>query len=295
MGKKLIENKKDKIFVTSLGILGFILITLTIIFIFVKIENNKYIDEITAEKDSLNIELNTLSGEFKNLETDNDTLKIKLEDEQEKIALMLEKMRVFRNNSYAEISRYKKQVNSLRTVLRSYVVQIDSLNKLNKALTAENLEVKKQMFWAKDRANKLSEEKAKMAKKLSIAATLEAIDFTVYPINKKGRRIKKIRKATKLKAVFSLQKNITAKRGVRKLYIRITRPDETLLLSTEKGKFKYQGSNLEYTATREIEYEGELLEVALYWKNDKTLVKGNYKADLFSENNLISSTNFKLK
>lgn len=295
MGKKLIENKKDKIFVTSLGILGFILITLTIIFIFVKIENNKYIDEITAEKDSLNIELNTLSGEFKNLETDNDTLKVKLEDEQEKIALMLEKMRVFRNNSYAEISRYKKQVNSLRTVLRSYVVQIDSLNKLNKALTAENLEVKKQMFWAKDRANKLSEEKAKMAKKLSIAATLEAVDFTVYPINKKGRKIKKIRKATKLKAVFSLQKNITAKRGVRKLYIRIRRPNETLLLSAEKGKFKYQGSSLEYTATREIEYEGELLEVALYWKNDKTLVKGNYKADLFSENNLISSTSFKLK
>lgn len=295
MGKKLIENKKDKIFVTSLGILGFILITLTIIFIFVKIENNKYIDEITAEKDSLNIELNTLSGEFKNLETDNDTLKVKLEDEQEKIALMLEKMRVFRNNSYAEISRYKKQVNSLRTVLRSYVVQIDSLNKLNKALTAENLEVKKQMFWAKDRANKLSEEKAKMAKKLSIAATLEAVDFTVYPINKKGRKIKKIRKATKLKAVFSLQKNITAKRGVRKLYIRIRRPNETLLSSAEKGKFKYQGSSLEYTATREIEYEGELLEVALYWKNDKTLVKGNYKADLFSENNLISSTSFKLK
>lgn len=295
MGKKLIENKKDKIFVTSLGILGFILITLTIIFIFVKIENNKYIDEITAEKDSLNIELNTLSGEFKNLETDNDTLKVKLEDEQEKIALMLEKMRVFRNNSYAEISRYKKQVNSLRTVLRSYVVQIDSLNKLNKALTAENLEVKKQMFWAKDRANKLSEEKAKMAKKLSIAATLEAVDFTVYPINKKGRKIKKIRKATKLKAVFSLQKNITAKRGVRKLYIRIRRPNETLLLSAEKGKFKYQGASLEYTATREIEYEGELLEVALYWKNDKTLVKGNYKADLFSENNLISSTSFKLK
>lgn len=295
MSKKLIENKKDKIFVTSLGILGLILIILTTIFIFVKIENNKYIEEINTEKENLNVELNTLSGEFQNLETDNDSLKVKLADEQEKITLILEKMRVFRNNSYSEISKYKRQVNTLKTVLRSYVVQIDSLNKLNKALTAENLEVKKQMFWAKDRAKKLSKEKDKMAKKLSIAATLEAIDFNVYPINRKGRKLKKIRKATKLKAVFTLQKNITSKRGLRKLYIRITRPDDSLLLSPTEGKFKYQGSDISYTATRDVEYEGELLEVALFWNNDKTLVKGVYKANLFSEDNLISSTSFKLK
>jgi hypothetical protein len=295
MSKKLIENKKDKIFVTSLGILGLILIILTTIFIFVKIENNKYIEEINTEKENLSVELNTLSGEFQNLETDNDSLKVKLADEQEKITLILEKMRVFRNNSYSEISKYKRQVNTLKTVLRSYVVQIDSLNKLNKALTAENLEVKKQMFWAKDRAKKLSKEKDKMAKKLSIAATLEAIDFNVYPINRKGRKLKKIRKATKLKAVFTLQKNITSKRGLRKLYIRITRPDDSLLLSPTEGKFKYQGSDISYTATRDVEYEGELLEVALFWNNDKTLVKGVYKANLFSEDNLISSTSFKLK
>ncbi|MGB5988437.1 MAG: hypothetical protein WBG43_01655 [Marinifilaceae bacterium] len=295
MSKKLIENKKDKIFVTSLGILGLILIILTTIFIFVKIENNKYIEEINTEKENLSVELNTLSDEFQNLETDNDSLKVKLADEQEKITLILEKMRVFRNNSYSEISKYKKEVNTLKTVLRSYVVQIDSLNKLNKALTAENLEVKKQMFWAKDRAKKLSKEKDKMAKKLSIAATLEAIDFNVYPINRKGRKLKKIRKATKLKAVFTLQKNITSKRGLRKLYIRITRPDDSLLLSPTEGKFKYQGSDISYTATRDVEYEGELLEVAIFWNNDKTLVKGVYKANLFSEDNLISSTSFKLK
>lgn len=295
MSKKLIENKKDKIFVTSLGILGLILIILTTIFIFVKIENNKYIEEINTEKENLSVELNTLSDEFQNLETDNDSLKVKLANEQEKITLILEKMRVFRNNSYSEISKYKKEVNTLKTVLRSYVVQIDSLNKLNKALTAENLEVKKQMFWAKDRAKKLSKEKDKMAKKLSIAATLEAIDFNVYPINRKGRKLKKIRKATKLKAVFTLQKNITSKRGLRKLYIRITRPDDSLLLSPTEGKFKYQGSDISYTATRDVEYEGELLEVAIFWNNDKTLVKGVYKANLFSEDNLISSTSFKLK
>jgi FtsZ-binding cell division protein ZapB len=295
MGKKLIENKKDKIFVTSLGLLGAVLLILITVFIFVKIENNKYIEEITIEKESLQTELTGLSADFKNLQTDNDSLKVKLVDEQEKITLIVEKMRVFRNNSYAEISKYKKQVNGLRTILRSYVVQIDSLNRLNKALTAENKQVKKQMIWAEDRAKKLKKEKEKMAEQLTVAATLEAIDFTLFPVNKRGRKIKKIRKATKLKAVFSIQKNVTAKRGVRKLYLRITRPDESLLFSPDKAKFKYQGTKLYYSATREIEYEGELLEVALFWKNDKSLVKGIYKADLFSEKDLIGSTTFKLK
>jgi len=295
MSKKLIENKKDKILVTSLGILGVLLLVLITIFIMVKIENKRYVDEITAEKDSLQSELTVLSDDFKNLETDNDSLKVQLAGEQDKIKLILEKMRIFRNNSYAEISRYKKQVNTLKTVLRSYVVQIDSLNRLNQALTAENIKVKKQMFWAKDKAAKLQEKNKNIEAKLSKAATLEAGDLTVYPINRKGRKLKKIRKAVKLKATFTLQKNITAKRGVRKLYIRITRPDESLLLAADKGKFKFQGTELDYTATRNVEYEGEQLEVAIFWNNDKTLVKGMYKADLFSEDNHIGTTTFKLK
>lgn len=295
MGKKLIETKKDKIFVTSLGLLAVILIILTTVFIFVKRENNKYINEISAEKDSLQVELTGLSSEFKNLQTDNDSLKIKLVDEQEKITLIIEKMRVLKNNSYSEISKYKNEVNGLKSILRSYVVQIDSLNRLNQALTAENVEVKKQIFWAEDRATKLKKEKEQMSEQLTVAAALEAINFTIYPVNNKGKLVKKVKKAEKLKAEFSIQKNITAKRGIRKVYLRITRPDESLLFSTDKGQFKYQGANLYYTATRDIEYEGELLEVALFWDNDNSIDKGEYKADLFSENDIIGSTTFTLK
>lgn len=295
MGKKLIENKKDKIFVTSLGILAVLLIVLIAIFVMVKIENNRFIDEITAEKDSLSSELNVLSEDFKNLQTDNDSLKVQLVGEQEKINLLIKNIKTFKDNSYAEISRYKKQINTLKTVLRSYVVQIDSLNRLNQALTAENIQVKRQMFWAKDKAEKLQKKTEVMEEELSRAATLEAIELEVYPINKKGRQIKKINKAVKLKADFTLQKNVTAKRGVRTLYIRITRPDESLLLSQDNGVFKYQGAELNYTATRDVEYEGERLEVSIFWDNDNTLVKGKYKADIFSESNLIGTTSFNLK
>lgn len=295
MGNKLIENKKDKIFVGILGGLAVILIALTVIFFIQRSENKRYVNEITNEKNNLQTELQELSTEYENLQTDNDTLKLKLAGEQEKINQLVEKMRVFRNNSYAEISRYKKQVGTLKTILRSYVVQIDSLNRLNEALLAENQQVKKQMSWAKDKADKLEKQAEQMQETISKAATLEAMNFVVYPVNRKDRKIRKYKKAEKLKAEFILRKNITAKRGTRSLYLRIQGSDESVLSSKDQGTFKHQGSTIAYTAKRNIEFEGEQLEISIYWNNDGSLKKGKYTADLFSEENHIGTTTFYLK
>jgi len=295
MGNKLIENKKDKILVGILGALAVILIALTIIFFIQRSENKRYVTEINNEKNNLQTELQDLSTEYENLQTDNDTLKVKLAGEQEKIGKLIEKMRIFRNNSYAEIARYKKEVGTLKTVLRSYVVQIDSLNKLNEALLAENKQVKKQMSWAKDRADKLEKKTEEMEETISKAATLEAINFVVYPVNRKDRKIRKYKKAEKLKAEFVIRKNITTKRGTRSLYLRIQGPDESVLVSKDQGTFEHKGSTIAYTAKRDIEFEGEGLEIAIYWKNDGSLNKGKYTADLFSEENHIGTTTFYLK
>ncbi len=295
MGNKIIESKKDKIFVGVLIALAVILIALTVVFFIQRAENKRHVNEITVEKNNLKTELQDLSLEYQNLQTDNDTLKGKLADEQEKINQLIEKMRIFRDNSYSEISKYKKEVTTLKTVLRSYIVQIDSLNRLNEALLAENKQVKKQMNWAKERASELEKKTEKMQVTISKAATLEAIDFTVYPVNKKDRKIQKYSKAKKLKAEFKLRKNITAKRGTRSLYLRIQGPDESVLVSKTQGTFKHKGSKIIYTATRDIEFEGDELEVAIYWDNDGSLAKGKYTADLFSKENHIGTTTFYLK
>lgn len=295
MGNKLIENKKDKILVGILAGLGAVLITLTVIFFIQRAENKRFISEITNEKENLQTELQQLSVDYANLETNNDTLKVKLENEQEKITQLIEKMRVFRNNSYAEIARYKKEVGTLKNILRSYVVQIDSLNRINEALVAENRQVKKQMSWAKERAQNLEKEKAKMQQTLSKAAALEARDFKIYPVNRKDREVRKYRKAEKLKADFVLRKNITAERGTRTLYLRVETPDKSIIANPDQDTFKYENSKLIYTAKRSVEYEGEELEVSIYWNNDGSLGRGKYTAYLFSEKHLIGTASFQLK
>ena len=54
-------------------------------------------------------ELTDLSHNYDDLKTSNDTLNEKLQLEQEKILTLMDQMKKFRDNSYAEINRYKKR------------------------------------------------------------------------------------------------------------------------------------------------------------------------------------------
>lgn len=292
--KQLIKSKKDKTLLIIIGVLSAILIILFVFFIVERKENRENMVVITAEKEELQQELTDLSHHYDNLKTDNDTLNAKLVHEQEKIATLMDKMKEFRNNSFAEINRYKKEIGTLKTVLRSYVVQIDSLNQLNQKLVAENQEVKKQMSWVRERNKTLEQKTEQMAETLEKASTLTVENFRVYCVNKNDKETN-LRRCFQLKADFSLARNITAKRGPRMVYLRITRPDGQVLAASSKSFFKYQNATLTYSARREIEYEGEKLEIAIFWPNDGSLEKGEYIADLFSDNQQIGTTKFILK
>ena len=118
-------------------------------------------------------------------------------------------------------------------------------------------------------------------------------NFVVYPVNKKDKETN-WKKCYNLKAEFVITKNVTAKRGDRVIYLRLKRPDDKVIAFSEKSFFKYQNVSLTYSAKREINYEGDRLEMAIYWPNDGSLVKGKYVAELFSDNELIGSTEFTL-
>ena len=287
-------NRKERTMSIVAVVLGVVLVVLAVFYLIEHRENKENMKAIMAEKEVLQQELADLSHDYDNLMTDNDTLNVKLAREQEKIAVLMEKMEKFRDNSYAEISRYKKEVGTLKTVLRSYVVQIDSLNQINQQLRAENTEVKKQMNWVRERNKSLEEKTVQMAETLEKASTLTAEGIRVYPVNKKEKETS-LKKCYQLKTEFTLGRNITAKRGPRMIYLRMTRPDGQVIAASSKSFFKYQNTSLTYSARREIEYEGEALEVAIYWPNDGSLVKGTYVADLFCDNQQIGTAEFTLK
>ena len=291
---KVITDKKDKVLVVIIVCLAVILIALFIFFMIERNENKAHIAAIHQEKELLEQELTELSHNYDDLKTNNDTLNAKLLGEQEKIAQLLDQMKKFRDNSYAEINRYKREIGTLKNVLRSYVVQIDSLNQLNQKLAQENTEVRKQMNWVRERNQKLENQQKDMKEVIARASALRAENFVVYPVNKKDKETN-WKKCFNLKAEFAISKNITTERGQRTIYLRLKRPDDKVIAFSDKSFFKYENVSLTYSAKREITYEGERLEMAIYWPNDGSLIKGKYTAELFCDNEIIGTTEFFLK
>ncbi len=289
-----VRDKKDKMLLIIIGCLSVVLNLLFIFFLVERSQNKEHIAVIHQEKEMLEQELTDLSHNYDDLKTSNDTLNEKLLQEQEKIATLLDQMKKFRDNSYAEINRYKREIGTLKTVLRSYVVQIDSLNQLNLKLAKENTEVRKQMDWVRERNQKLENQQKDMKEVIARASALKTENFTVYPVNKKDRETN-WKKCFNLKAEFVITKNVTAKRGERTIYLRLKRPDDKVIAFSDKSFFKYQNVSLTYSAKREITYEGDRLEMAIYWPNDGSLVKGKYTAELFCDNEIIGTTEFFLK
>lgn len=290
----IMKDRKDKILMIIIGCLSVILICLFIFFLVERSENKQHIAAIHEEKELLEQELTDLSHNYDNLKTSNDTLNSKLLQEQEKIATLLDKMKKFRDNSYAEINRYKKEIGTLKSVLRSYVVQIDSLNQLNLKLSQENKEVRKQMTWVRERNQKLENQQKDMKEVIARASALRTENFSVFPVDKRDKPTNR-KKCYNLKAEFVITKNVTAERGERVIYLRLKRPDDKVIAFSDKSFFKYQNVSLTYSAKREISYEGDRLEVAIYWPNDGSLIPGKYTAELFSDNELIGTTEFTLK
>lgn len=267
-------------------------------FAFRQVQENKEMSELFAiEKEEMENEYTTFATQYDELQVQisNDSLREKLESEKLKTQRLLEELRQVKASNAAEIMRLKKELKTVRAVLRSYVVQIDSLNRLNEALTTENKEVKKRYNEATRQINTLAEEKKNLNEKVALAAQLDVTNINVQPKNKRGKETNKVKNVKKLAVSFTIVKNITAKTGERTLYVRITQPGNEVLSKSASDTFKYENRELQYSIKKYIEYTGEEQTVTVYWDVEEYLAAGTYNVYIFADGTMIGSSSFNLK
>lgn len=162
---------------------------------------NKEMAEVFAvEKQEMENEYSAFATQYDELQVqiNNDSLREKLESEKLKTQRLLEELRQVKTTNAAEILRLKKELKTVRAVLRTYVIQIDSLNRLNAALMEENQEVKSKYSAATAQINTLSQEKKNLNEKVSLAAQLDATNISALPMNKRGKKARKVKDVKKL-------------------------------------------------------------------------------------------------
>ncbi len=288
------KDKRNNIIVI---VLATMLIALIIVFFIQRQEHISIIKEINTEKDSIQVKLNEMVAGYDSLRTENDTLNDQLFYAQTKVKDLLIEINQTKKISFRKISRYQKEVSSLQKIMRNFVVQIDSLNKRNKILMTENLEVKEQYKQVKNKNKQLSHEKKRLQQNLQRAAMLEARGLFAEAINSRSKKTKYVKRAEKIRISFTLSKNVTAKRGPKNIYVRIMRPDQLLLSKSSNNLFRFEDLKIQYSAMREVNYEGKELQVALYWDNSGSpnFMAGKYTVDVFADGNNIGTTTFELK
>lgn len=286
------KNKKLIIIIATLVVVAVALCILTV----TQYQQNQEMSELFAiEKEEMENEYSTFATQYDELQIqiNNDSLREKLESEKLKTQRLLEELRQVKSSDAAEITRLKKELKTVRAVLRTYVIQIDSLNRLNEALTKENIEVKNKYNVATRQISNLTAEKKDLNEKVSLAAQLDATNITALPMNKRGKKARKVKDVKKIAISFTIVKNITAETGNKTIYIRITKPDNSVLT---KGNttFPYEDKEIAYSIKKYIEYTGEEQSVTVYWDVEEFLPAGNYSIYVFADGNMIDQNSFEM-
>jgi predicted RNase H-like nuclease (RuvC/YqgF family) len=285
-------------------ILIIIIVLLTIIiggvsfFAFRQVKENKEMTELFAiEKEEMENEYNTFATQYDELQVqiNNDSLRQKLENEKLRTQRLLEELRQVKSSNAAEIMRLKKELKTVRAVMQSYVIQIDSLNRINEALASENKAVKQKYSEATKQINTLAEEKKNLNEKVTLAAQLDATNIIIEPKNKRGKVVNKVKNVKKIAVAFTIVKNITAQTGERTIYVRIAKPDNEVLCKSDSDTFPYENRNLTYSIKKYIEYTGEEQTVTVYWDVEEYLPAGTYNVYIFADGTMIGQQSFSMK
>lgn len=295
-------NENERKGHTGLIVLGIVVILLAVgaaLLGYMLIDQQKQNEELQElaelDKQEMQSQYKDFDAQYEMLQSQlsNDSLIAQIENERRHTQQLLEELENTKATDAAEIKRLKAEISSLRKVLRSYIMQVDSLNRINQALNEENTQIKAQVTEANSQISNLSSERNKLRDKVDIAAQLDATGFWVSTKNKRGKETEKVKDVKKLSFGFTIVKNVTASNGERIVYVRILKPDNTVM--GNKGTFTYEGTSQEYTEKKYIEYTGEEIKVTMYSDVNEFLEAGTYKMFVFCDKQMIGQTSFTLR
>jgi len=261
-------------------------------------KNNKISKELVqtkSEKAVIEEELQTMYRQYDGLKTDNQELNDQLEKEKEKIIETLKQLKNVKRSNYAKIKQLQEETETLKTIMKDFVKQIDKLNTENKRLNTENSVIRKNYNDQVAKTDTLLSLKDSLSNQVKKAKVLKAENITIQTLNKRDRSTKRARKLKKVKICFTIDDNVLAKKGSRYAYIRIAGPDGIILMSDDSGMFNYQGKEIAYSSKRHLTYEGDKTEVCIFWTANTEQLEGKYDVDIFMDGNQIGEQYFTLK
>ncbi|MDR2653355.1 MAG: hypothetical protein LBC68_13800 [Prevotellaceae bacterium] len=254
------------------------------------------VEVLTNDKENLISELNVLKQEYSTLQTNNDSINQALLQEQEKIELLLEKVKKTEAGNLQKIRAYEKELGTLRAIMQDYIVQIDSLNTLNQQLVSENIQIKEQVQEITRKHDEVTQRAEELTTKVQEGSAIKARGMTVQGMTKKDKDTGRASRTGHIKTCITLIENSIAQRGMKTVYVRVKGPDGIVLTTSENNLFEVDGEQIIFSAAREIDYQGAEIELCIYYSfGDAKVAKGVYDVTAYLDGKSIGTSQLRLK
>lgn len=257
-------------------------------------------EKVIVERDDVKSSLLALQEEYKNLETNDATLKKEIEEKQAYIAQLLEEADKHKGDAYV-ISKLKKETETLRTIMKGYVRTIDSLGTLNKTLVAEKQNVLKELDSEKGKTAGLNKEKEELQSTIQKGSVLSCFNITAKGVKfksggKKESETSKASRVQKIKVSFTLGENKIAKPGEKTVYIRVITPDGKELAKNydDNYRFTFDKSSGYFAGKETLNYANAEVSGVTYCEGQGEFVPGKYLIEVSCDNAVIGSTSLTL-
>lgn len=277
------RKEKAKSLKPVMWVLAAVAVVLAAILGYVWSSKNSLVKDLEIDKQQLTEQILSLQGDYESLSSDYDSVNAQLDSSKEEVAQLVERIKKTEATNRVKMRQYEKELGTLRSIMRSYVKQIDSLNTLNKQLTVQAANARKEAAEASARNAQLTEEVETYKGQVAIGATLKARNFSLVPYNSSGKVTDRSSRVTQMVVNLTLSENELAQVGPVRIYVRVKDPEGILLLDGTAASFSYNGEAMPATASREIDYNRQDVDVSIYINDTGEFVKGIYTVEVFTD------------
>lgn len=248
--------------------------------------------QLTNEYDELSASFTQHEGQM--VMFNNDSIRAEYEAAKNKVEELRQELKRRDKLSADRIAQLQAEIATLKQIMRHYVEQINELNQQNEELRRKNETLEQDNRQLSSQVTSTTQQNKQLTEKVQLAEKLNVSSVSLTALKGNGKTEKNITKAKQLMVTFTVPQNNSTPVGKKTIYLRITSPEGNLL-SGNGIRFTFEGTSLEASAQKTIEYEGqEMAGVKIYWDVNATLNPGSYRVELFADNYRLASRNFEM-
>jgi hypothetical protein len=223
------------------------------------------------------------------------TMDVLREEFSEEVAQLVERIKKTEATNRAQIRKYEKELGTLRSIMRNYITQIDSLNTLNHKLTADAAAARKEAAESRKANKELTQQVESLSGQVAAGSVLKARGIRLEAYNSADKVTDRSSRVVRMLTTLSLVENDLAPKGPVRVYIRVKDPGGILLTNGTQVSFNYQGSTMMASASREVDYEGKEVELSIYLNDIPAYEKGIYTVEAYTAQSFLGSAEVLLR